>query len=506
MERISPPPTNYPAKTLRCWHDRISKIDSQPIQYQVGILLLGYALTIINPLLGLGALAIISYGYRNKYREPIAKFVDNNGLLLAILIPILSCIALATKVDPIAPDDLLRNLIVGEYYQYDYRKLYPISKLPAFDLWWGFDHALNWLQHFSSRAVVMWGLQLSVFGGLCAIITRSVALSLADRQDRYYWAGLAVAIVVYLSASRIISGRPEIVLSVWAVAAVLVRTRLHVILWTALGAALTATYWLAFLYFIAATLINRPLKQKCIAIFTLTLAHTGFWFVMFGEHYTQALFWLPQVMSNQIAAIGENAGLDMLLGNPAVVALLILVSIGLFTQNTKNLGWMAVCLIFFIASNQVRYIGTIAPLSVLLALFLWQEHLPKLTTRGMAGMAVLCVALLLHSASTLPARKFSPSFKQLPKNARVITLFSHATYAVPFNSPGIQIEPSYAFGAAPKDLQQLSIDIDGHGKQPDCATIHRYQFTHVVEQTMTSIPSCLELIEVNNKWRLWHVR
>jgi len=505
MEKLYTLLTQKITKRLYQLHDRVDQLGTRQIEFQISILVAGYLLTMLNPLLGIGALTILLYGYRRKWQEQVSDFVASNGILLSILLPMAGFLALAATIDPTARDDLLRDLIVGQYYQYDYRKLYPISALPSFDLWWGFDHSLNWMQRFVSRTVVMWLLQVGILIGLSAIIARSVLLTLDGRADKAYWAGIAVSVALYLCVGRIALARPEIILSVWAISAVLVRRGTHVFVWTLVGVLLATAYWLAFLYFIAALLFSSPFKQKLISLCVLVIAHAAFWLLMFGEQYTQALLWLPQVLHNQITVIGENVGMEVLLGNPAVLGLLGLVAIGLFTQRSRHLLWMTTVLCFFVLSNQVRYIGIIAPLLILLCIALWKDRLPHLTTIGRIAAIGLCFVTQLQAASTLPPRKDAPHFS-LPSNARVITAFGQATYTVPFDNPGIQIEPSYAFGAAPKDLQQLSMDIGGHGATPDCATVRKYRFTHVVEQTMTSIPSCFELIEVNKKWRLWHVR
>jgi len=120
-------------------------------------------------------------------------------------------------------------------------------------------------------------------------------------------------------------------------------------------------------------------------------------------------------------------------------------------------------------------------------------------------VACISLFLLLQVAGTIPSRDDAPNFA-IPVNSRVITAFGEATYAMPFFNPGIQIEPSYAFGAAPKDVQQLSLDISRNTKI-NCETIKKYHFTHVVEQSMSGEPpSCLTLSAVQKKWRLWNVQ
>lgn len=492
--------------SLAQFHSRLDALDVQRIEIQVGLLLLGYLLFLFNALMGIGALAVLIFGYRRSWTLRANQFVERYQLLLAIFLPAMVMLFIAAGIGPMAGDDLLRDLIVGQHYQFDYSKLYPISNLPAFDMWWGFDHALCWMQNFMSAKAVMWLLQATVYASMTLIVAKAVMSTLLERADRVYWAGIAVAVTLYLVIGRIVLARPEIILTVWALSAVLVRGRLGLFAWTASGIVLCSTYWLAFLYFPVLVLIQSRWRSKAIIAVLLAASHLAFWLGMFGIAYFEALAWLPQVLENQIAAVGENAGFEVLIGNPLVLGMVSLVAIGLFVRPRPHYLAYAAVLCFFVASNQVRYIGIIAPLLVMMTFMLWQHRLPTLRTGGMVAAACLCFFLQLQTAKSIPSIKQAPHF-ELPTSARVMTAFNLSTYAVPFDNPGIQIEPSYAFGAAPKDIQQLSLDIAGQGGQPSCEVLLQHGFTHVVEQTMTGdIPTCLELAAVNKKWRLWNVR
>lgn len=496
-------------RTISDWfsqlHRCIDALDVQRIEVQTSLFLLSYLLTLFNALIGIGVLAILIFGYRRSWTLRASLYVERYQLLLAIILPAMVLLGIAVAIGPMASDDLLRDLIIGQHYEYDYSKLYPISDLPPFDMWWGFDHALSWMQTFVSAKVAMWLLQAAIYAGMTFIVARAVMSILAERPDRVYWAGIAVAITIYLSIGRIALARPEIILTVWALTAVLVRSKFGIAAWVMGGIALCSTYWLAFLYF-ASVLLQTGWRQKVAVFAVLAASHLTFWAGMFGIEYFKALDWLPQVLENQIAVVSENTGLEALIGSPLILGMVSLVAIGLFVQPRRDFLTYAAVLGFFLASNQVRYIGMIAPLLVLLTFMLWQHKLPNLRTGGMLAAACLCFFMQFETAKSIPSIKQAPHF-QLPLSARVMTAYDLATYAVPFDNPGIQIEPSYAFGAAPKDIQQLALDIGGKGGQPSCNVLLKHGFTHVVEQTMTGdIPACLELAEVNKKWRLWHVR
>lgn len=490
---------------LRVLQACIEHPSKQRIELQMVVITFVFVIAMLNSFIGIGTVAILVFGYRDAWLPMAHYFFERHGKLFSIYVPMAGFLAVAASIGPIAHDDLLRDIIVGQYYQYDYRNLYPISTLPAFDLWYGFDHALNWFQIALTPIVTMWLLQFLLYSSMTAVVAKAVLQIMGNRRDSIYWAGLAVAIAVYLSVGRIGLARPEIILSVWAISAILVRRNSGVVAWTLAGALLCTSYWLAFLYFAAALLFQTSLTKKIGAVIALAVIHFGFWLLMFGADYFSALLWLPEVLKNQICQVGENINLELLLFNPIVFGLLILGSIGLIVDGSRRALTIAFVLVFFIASNQVRYIGVIAPLMVLLAIQCWKPKLPELNAIGMPLVACISLFVLLQASGTIPSRDDAPDFA-IPANSRVITAFGEATYSMPFFNPGIQIEPSYAFGAAPKDVQQLSLDISQNSKI-NCETIKKYHFTHVVEQSMSGeLPSCLTLSAVQKKWRLWNVQ
>lgn len=487
-------------------HRRINTLDEQRIEVQTSLLLIAYLVTLYNALFGIGALAVLVYGYRRALAQHSGEYLKNHQVRVALLLPALVFIMIAIQIQPMASDDLLRDLIIGQHYNYDYSKLYPLSQLPKFSMWWGFDHLLAWIQNYIPANVAMWLLQATLYIGMTLIVAKAATSLLTERTDKVYWAGLAVALTIYMSVGRIALARPEIILSVWSLAAVNLRGNRSIAAWLTGGVMLCSTYWLAFLYFPAVILIKTSWQNKTALLTGLVAAHLAIWFGMFGVEYFHALAWLPQVLANQITIVGENAGFEILIGNPLILGLIALIAIGLFSNPTPKSWPYAAILCYFIAANQVRYIGSIAPLMVLLALQLWKHKLPTLNAVGMTMVACLCFLLQVESVKAVPSLKNAPNFT-LPPSARVMTAYDLATYAIPYSNPGIQIEPSYAFGASPKNLQQLALDIGGKGGQPSCAVLIEDGFTHVIEQTMNDpIPTCLELVAVNKKWRLWHVR
>ena len=471
---------------------------------QIAIICIVFLVVISNAVLGLGAVIVLLIGYRQLFSTQVSILVEKNGLTFAVILPTVVFIIIEVLRSPIASDDLLRNIIIGPYYQFNYQKLYPISSLPNFSLWWGFDHALAWMQNFMSPKAVMWSLQGAIYLAISLIMTAAASQFLQNREDKYYWVGAVVAIAIFTAVGRIALARPEIILAVWGLSAILVRRNWHVIIWSLVGVALTTTYWLAFLYFFSTILFHTPIRHKVTAAIVLFLLHSFFWFGMFGTGYSDALVWLPEVMKNQICAVGENIGLEQYLLNPIFVTLVIASSAGvLVSKRMTHVTELALLTAFFISANQVRYIGVIGPLLVLLTLACWKNWLPRLNILQSVLLTLGCLFLTINSAGRVPSEKDAPHFT-IPINSRVIG--AEANYFMPFFNPGIQVEPSYAFGAAPKDVQLLAVEIN-KGDPIDCAIIRKYHFTHLVEKTLSGqLPACLTLQATYKEWRLWNVR
>jgi hypothetical protein len=159
---------------------------------------------------------------------------------------------------------------------------------------------------------------------------------------------------------------------------------------------------------------------------------------------------------------------------------------------------------YFAASDQTRYISVVAPLLCLAAWAGLASWRPRLPAGARAALAVVMPLLALQLAVRTPSLNDSPRF-DLPTGSLTLTAFGHAAYAVPFFAscrPGV--EPSYALGAAPREVQTLSHELL-QGRL-DCAEARRWKFTHVLERTLTATPPCLVLVGVQGTWRLWEMR
>jgi len=480
----------------------IEKLQLGSMQAQVICIAIVSLVAINNALFAVALLAALLYFYRQRYAAEAKCFIEKHGLLLGVILPCVVLLSASAYKVPMASDDLLRNIIVGPFYQFNYHQLYPVSSLPSFSMWWGFDHALAGLQNWLTPLQVMWFTQAVICLSMMVVVASASFKMLGKHVGSAYVVGFVLSLALSLSWGRITLARPEIFLAVWSLAAILVTSRVGLFGWVLSGAVLATSYWLAFLYFVAVLLLQVNLKQKLLALAVLTIAHLAFWLLMFGHTYLDTLLWLKQVLDSEIIGASENNAFGI--GNPFLVALICIASVGLVKTPSKQAWLIAFVIAFFAMSNQVRYLGVIAPLLCLLSVLCWKDRLTNLSHSTYVTLAICSCILMAWTASKTPTLDDSQKFK-IPHSARVMTGFNEATFALPFFNPGIQVEPSYAIGAAPKEIQQFAIDLS-KGEKIECEVLQKYHFTHLVEKSRVGdMPACLSLVETQQAWRLWRV-
>jgi hypothetical protein len=256
------------------------------------------------------------------------------------------------------------------------------------------------------------------------------------------------------------------------------------------------------LYLPAVALLRASWKVRIALAVCLCGFHFVLWHGVSGGAFVETLVWLPQVLKGQVAAVAENATLGgylllwpfvLLLGAAAAAA----------THSRAAVAPMLLA-VYFAASDQARYISIVAPL-LCVAAWAGLSARPLRLSRAMRTvLAVLLPLLALPLAVRAPSVNDSPRF-DLPTGSLTLTAFGHAAYAVPFFSGGRPgVEPSYALGAAPREVQTLSLELL-QGRL-DCSEARRWKFTHVLERTLTETPPCLALVGVQGTWRLWEIR
>ncbi|MBC8738494.1 hypothetical protein F6X40_17105 [Paraburkholderia sp. UCT31] len=453
--------------------------------------------------IGNPALAVAILGTLWYRREATALFVNGlehdsgaGGACLALVL----FIGYALISPPGAADDLLRDIASGAY-GFDYRKMYPGTTLPNYDMYLGFDYALSALNSYIGPRATLHAVQaiaVASFLSLFVFLCRQSSVKL--RAEHY--ALLAVAFATPLSG-RLFLGRPEIFLTAWGLAAALATTPRRIALWVAGGLLCSTGYWLAALYFPFALLLRAGWKQKGAVLVLLFGFHLGYWHLISNGDYLSSLRLLSVWTANRLTTIQETQSFLQLLLNPYFAALSLLAAVSCAARKLTGRDYAVFALIaFFALSGMVRYVAVWVGLLLMLILpWLANQSVRPLALRaGLLVTPLFCAATAFSQAASYGSL---PAF-QLPAGAYVLTSMDTATFAVPyFNAGRVQVAPSMELGANTHEVQALAAQLT-HGKL-SCDQLRAQGFTHVVENHLTQIPACLRLIAIRRGWRAWQV-
>jgi len=418
------------------------------------------------------------------------------GAVLAVLVLIGFCFI----TPPGAPDDVLRD-IASASYGFDYHRMYPQADIQRYNAYLGFDHLLAAIRAVAGPTGALHVIQalcVAAFITLFVLMGRRVSSSL--RPEHYALIGLAFATPL---SARIFLARPEVILTVWGLFAAVTTKRWHIVLWVAAGAVLTTGYWLAALYFPFALLLGTRYRTRVALGLLLVGWSFVFWHVASHGTYVESLDLLSSWPRNRVAVVSETGSFLVLLLNPYILALLLLAGVSCSGRRLGARDYEVLLLIgYFCLSGMVRYAAVWTGLLLMLVFpMLETRRVQNLWLRaGLLFFPFYCAAASFGSAvpfSQLPAFTY-------PENAYVLTGFSTATFATPFFNPGrVSVAPSMELGANTRAVQTLASNLSKGTL--DCNKLLTEPFTHVVEDRLHTVPSCLRLLAVQGAWRQWQV-
>lgn len=444
--------------------------------------------------------AVLVWANRDRFFDSIVQRLHRQPWLL--LVPALAVIAFRVASPlPAAHDDLLRQ-IASAFWTDGYRGMYAYTALPPFEHYPSFDGLLAVLAPRVGPLATMWLVQALAWGAFVTVFVLAASRVLPDGDDRTYWVLGALLLVVSSVATRLTLGRPEVFMSIWALAAVLPRSRAGSFAWAASGIVLGSTYWLAPIYFPAVLLLPLGARTRLVLFAAMGALWVGMWQVVTGTSPIEALHWLGQTLGSRLVEVGENASAVNLLALPGFVVITGAAVRAAF-QPGRDLRLLALAA-YFLAADQVRYVSIVAPLLALFALGTVRSTRLPWTSAGRFGAVAASVLLAPAAVGSIPRLHELPAF-ELPAGSLVLTGFTAATYAIPFYNPGrVRVSPGFEIGAAEPWLQSLTGEMQAGDL--DCKALAGRAFTHVVENTLKApAPPCLRLIAVNGSWRLWKV-
>lgn len=426
------------------------------------------------------------------YRWPIIGF-----LLLWPLV----C-ALGGGLAPL--DDAFRH-VTAYLNGYDYTDLYIHldPRFPHKSMWIGYEYIGGHLHRLLGLKGAVLSLQAFFYACAAYCLWRIAKVLVPDREDAWTWRLLLVAVMLLSGLLfRLSLARPEALLAIWALSAIWMRPAL----WLGIGLVLQPMYWLAVIYAPAALLLKASLRSRVIIGAIIVAAGLGFWFWYAGRDWMTFFGLLGEWLKNRLGTVTENEPIQSQLFHPTVLATLIVLCWKGRPQLVRD--WpMLATLAWFLLPGQVRYMAVVAPL--LFAFAVRAVPLPTLTARGRivvwAVVAALSLSVLLSDRFKISYEGKLPHFKHLPADARLLTTFNEAAFVVPAEHPGVKSAPPMELGATSKPVQKLVAALHG-SHDLDCASLRQLGFTHVVENELQATAECLELVEIQNIWRLWRVR
>lgn len=422
---------------------------------------------------------------------------------------------------PFPADDLLRDLIIGNY-NFDYSQLYVYSSLmPKYNQYIAFDHILALI---SSHVGKMWTIRIvQLFVILNFVIPLNLIFNklLESRKDKYILVVIALALSCNSAVvMRLYLGRPEAILAGWVLWGVFSKyssNRSLKLVWIISGIIVTPLYWLSIIYVPVCLFVFKRNLSKIIGLLLLALSNILFW-----QYYSHGL-WLHtfSLVNQQIAnrygelVVGENNSILSVLLNPSFAVVSVTLIYTLIKQGRKSIGFylsdeqsrniiaILAVIVWFSLPNMIRYCDVVVPLTIILFVVVYTKSQYQIDNDFLKRISIMvaCFSIFYaHNNFKKPCR-----YSEIPLNAKVLTTFNGANYYIPFfNKEKIQVAPCMEIGATDNGVQKLISIMQTKGTL-DCSELSRYGFDYLVEKNLIEIPKCLSIYGVNAEYRIWKI-
>jgi len=468
----------------------------------IGVYLLGRGVA-TGTAIGAVPFLLLLWANHQRFLATVEDLLARHAWLV-LAVPLAVFVSKFITAPPTASDDLLRH-IVSAFWPGGYADMYVYTALPPVELYPTFDWLAGGLGILIGPVRAMWTIQALAVIGFVAVFVLAARRLLDGNLMSAVLALVALLLVLQIMGSRLFLARPEIFMTIWVFAALLVNTGWGIAVWCAAGLALGSGYWLAALYFPAAVLLPFGIRRRFLVFGMMTLSWTAMWWWLTDGRLVQAIAWTLEQVANRVPGItiSENTGILNVLLMPQFLLLAIGSTWAASQPGVNNR--LLLLAGYFLLSNQARYGGVIAPLFALHALSaLARQPLRWPPVSRSVAVAVGAAALSLLS-NDVPRYGQLPRFV-LPEGAVVLTGLSGASYGTTFANPGrVRVAPAFEIGALAPDLQRIVRDLDQG--ELDCGALRRFaDFTHLIEPSLFgAVRPCLRLEETRQGWRLWRI-
>ena len=373
-------------------------------------------------------------------------------------------------------DDLLRHAIA---YRWGYEYSIPYTNVihsPSFDMYAGFDQIIGVLHRF--------------LGDYALIVSQLASITLTFWAMVKFLTGMdsnlklvVLTMAFNLLAGRFMLGRPSLLCSSIMLVLIAYDDSLKPAIKIALAAVMGMFYYLFFLYTIPLIINDRKYTISLL----LSLA---FWLWYAGVGYFTEVYYVVHSLSQQNMHIGENKTIFALLAG------IWLLGVPWLLYWRRDLKKTFVTL-FFLLSNQVRYIEAVIPLMV--SFFRYTKL--RIPTWAAFGIVFF---LLVNNSSLTVQELHEELAKSIPAGSNVLTEDMKTMYRLLYFNPAIHISPSYCYGWTDPKAQAIIKDI--FSGKVDCGDSFLHRFDYFVESHLKGEPpSCLQLIKTDGEQRLWRV-
>lgn len=441
---------------------------------------------------------------------------DNPRILVTLFVAIAVSLVSA---HPWPGDDLLRDMVAW-HYSYDYRNMFAYSPgIPTYDMYIGFDVVTGWVyRHFpwGSHQSGTFVVQCCATIAYLAAVTHAVIKRARSSDDKWFLtAALLVAVLLAGSANRLMLARPEIFLAAWAICATAIESRKGLLIWTAGGALLLTSYWMALAYLPLVATAKRPLWERGLAALTLLKLNLVFWIAYSHGAWLGTGELLRHSVATRLVPIGEDMPIALMLFSVPVDILLLSLAAATWhrfshTQpdsERRRLFWelaiLAGIIIWFLLPNMIRYADIVGPLLAIALATIWPVQSPLPWTALARGM-VLLTATLLGFGLFQASDQTDTVLLQDPPTHVVLTPFGPPMYRLIFSNPGVVVAPAMEVGFSTVPVQHLTVDLNNGTL--DCSALTRLKFTDVLEDSLKSIPPCATLEDISHTLRLWKLQ
>lgn len=478
---------------------------SRPIEHRLWMVLMLLATSVLVAGFAPALIAILALAYNQRERlsEEIRVYLSlPRKAITAALILIIPLIVISHGGNP-PFDDLLRH-VASWQHGYDYRDLYAglDPRFPAQSMWIGFEWATGKLHEAFGYWPAIYIVQATAY-----TLTVWLAFALAKKfipetaPSRDYW---VYAVVILLLCAGMIQraylARPEVFLALWGMSALVMPAGR----WAVIGAILMPSYWLSIIYLPTVLLLKETLRVRIAIGVLLAALFLVFWLSYAGIEWANFFLLVKDWSATRLLCPGEGNPIQASLFNP-----IFILATGLFLFRSrgfkplKNIPLLLV-ICWFLLPSQVRYLGIVAPLILVVLISTYDYH--RLSTTAKALGLFLAALLLIDAAPSKSRAQATIPVITFPENSKLLSEFDVPVYFLPTINPTLQVAPSMEVGSVKPKIQSAILALSGAPHPLRCETLKAEGFTHVIERHLAKAPPCLSLFTTHNEWRVWHVK